>query len=437
MLQVGDDATKISVATVEVAVGLKPVMAEIAQGGVVYRSSTSDFSLDASPSRDLDRLPTEPQGLVFSWSCTLFDGTLTAPCTDAQGTPLILASSPNVSISAGMLAVSDGAPYTLTVAVHDELLQKAVDAASILCYISQEPVLEVMIHFQSFDMALRGSQLLVNADDDVVLHATCDGAAPGQDIVWDMSPAPMVKSAWAFPSTDSHYLIVKGGSGALTRGTLYSFTAKCSTPYTLGTETRMIRGSAEFSVTINDAPSGGSCTACLKGTAPGICQQSGDKIFDQFRIACTRWADQDSPLQYRFGFSATGDERDALWGAFANSYYTDLVFPAGNISVFAQVQVTHTHTRSYTHTRSHTHQVIHTPAPSPSSPKSRSHTHIATTTTAHARTHKHACTQRLSEVAEQCGVPRHQVSAAAVLRNSHASMLLQPGIARSRWVLGH
>ena len=339
-LQVGDDATKTSAATVEVVVRRRPVLAQIAQGNTVYRSTKASFSLDASPSRDMDKLAKDPQALIFTWSCTFFDGFLTSSCTDAVGDPLILAASPNITLGAGELAPTDGAPYTFSVEVQDSQLQKPANAASIFVYVSQIPVLEVMITLQSFDTAFRGSQLLVNADHDLVLFATCHGAPnnrPAPAIMWDISPAP--QASLTELSVSSSYLVIKGDSGALRPGTDYTFTASCSTWFMQGTQASNISGRARLSLSINDSPTGGGCSACLKGTAPGTCVTTGEKIFDAFRMACSRWADQDSPLMFRFGFSTTGQKNDATWGAYGSTQHKDLVFPAGNISIFAEVQV--------------------------------------------------------------------------------------------------
>ena len=51
-------------------------------------------------------------------------------------------------------------------------------------------------------------------------------------------------------------------------------------------------GYGDFQFTVNDRPSGGSCS---------MFPESGVALKDKFKVTCANWFDTDSPLAYKFG----------------------------------------------------------------------------------------------------------------------------------------
>ena len=320
-LQAGGDASKFSEASISVSVGYLPVTATIAGGSVVQRSTSSSFTLDASGSRDLDIPPSQPQGLVFSWACSVSDGSSFTPCTDQTGMPLLIPPTSSFTVNAGSLVLSTGFPYVFSVTVQDSARKKAPSSAQLSVYIVAAATIDVSIVPLS-STYFQGTKPVINTNDELVLFASCSAS-----ISWSLSPLPSrhIQRQAFTAGLNNNYFIVAGGYGALISGNQYSFQATCSDGN--------VSGSSTYSININQAPSGGTCSGCLLDS-PG-CQNVGNPIFSVFRISCVDWADQNTPLNYRFGFGK-GDE-DIAWTAPDTPSFVDFTFPSGTLDVYAEV----------------------------------------------------------------------------------------------------
>uniref|UniRef100_A0A7S0MAX3 GAIN-B domain-containing protein n=1 Tax=Cryptomonas curvata TaxID=233186 RepID=A0A7S0MAX3_9CRYP len=322
-LQAGGDSSKFSDATVSVVVQFLPVLAQIAGGDLFERSVLRSWSLDASPSRDLDKRPRQQQGLDFSWACNVFDGASLSPCTDKSGLPLVLTTKFQVlNITANVMAPTTDTPYLFSVTVQDSAGKKQPNTAQVSVYLFSTRIIEFTINLVSTNY-MRGSQQIINSNDQLVLVADCQSS-----VSWTVAPAPgnRVRRQAYTTGFNSNYMIVAGGRGALVSGNSYKFKAECSDGEA--------KGSLSFSVQVNDEPSGGSCTACLVGRSN--CQNSGSPISGIFRVSCTNWADQDAPLQFRFGYSKFPSD-EITWSVADTPSFVETAFPSGQIDVYAEI----------------------------------------------------------------------------------------------------
>lgn len=237
-----------------------------------------------------------------------------------------------------MLAVTTIDPYVFTVSVQDAAGMKIKNTQSVKVYIVSVPTLVVNIQLLS-ESWLRSTTVVVNNEDKLALAALCTSSDEGK-LSYDWSISPPLKATDQMMETilpagkDKDILIISGGFGALVPGFQYLITVQCLEVPTIEGSTLTIQGKSTYTVQVNDAPAGGSCSVCLLG-ANG-CQKRGDPIVDTFRISCDNWADQDSPLLYRFGFNLVGGQ--VAWSAFRSSSFVDVVFPAGQVQIFAEVQ---------------------------------------------------------------------------------------------------
>jgi len=99
-------------------------------------------------------------------------------------------------------------------------------------------------------------------------------------------------------------------------------------------------GSDKISFFINQPPLAGSCEACNLDYTPdssGIaaCITSGRALRDTFRVSCTRWADEDLPLSYIFGYEISGGMQTSIGARILPS--AELVMPTGVVALTAQV----------------------------------------------------------------------------------------------------
>ena len=132
-LQLASDSSKYSEASFTLNIGEQSIIARIAEGSSIVRSNSSSWTLDASPSRDLDKseLTNAQNNLTYAWSCTFFDGDSNIPCTDTLGNLIAFPPVVTVTIPSGLLAVTVDQPYVFTVAVQDFLRLKQTSTASI------------------------------------------------------------------------------------------------------------------------------------------------------------------------------------------------------------------------------------------------------------------------------------------------------------------
>jgi hypothetical protein len=331
MLSIGGDITKSSESMVTVIVNFQPVVAKISGGGSFLFSILSGWELDATPSVDPDDT-IMPAPLSFNWNCYFSDGIARSPCTDVNGSNLVLQNKPLLQIESNTLAPTDGTPYLFSVSVQDSAMRKSPDTVVVAVRISSAPVIPVDLELLSAS-GFRGSNVIVNSDNRAVFYGRCSFKSGGvsREIKWDIKPSNANTQALIDDWNGIPYLIVTAGSGVFQAGLRYSITVHCSETIADGTT---IAGTGSIDIDTNEPPSGGGCSVCLLG--PAECRKSGSPIVDTFRVSCVNWADQDIPLQYRFGFSS--GNKNIFWTAYRSTSFIDVVFPYGSIEVFAQVQ---------------------------------------------------------------------------------------------------
>ena len=326
-LEANGDPSIFSEASLTLTVGFLPVIATVTGGSAFQRYQFSTWYLDASGSRDLDKLPNSQQ-LVYKWKCTLSDGTSTRACLNSAGLPLVINGTSIVAIESGALGPTMDYPYVFSVTVQDAALQKPPDTAVVSVYVMQTAVTVFSVQILSNFQSIASSQPVVNSNNKLVLFASCS-----EQVSWSVQPSLAASkiSSSALPSGFSNsYFIIDGRYNVLSGGTSYTFQANC---FKNGNGTEILIGSTSQSLIVNEAPSGGKCFACVLGGKG--CSTTGAPISTVFRISCVNWADLNGPITYSFGFSVSGDS--IAWLAPMQQPFVDIVFPTGTIQVFAEI----------------------------------------------------------------------------------------------------
>ena len=324
-VQAISDLSMFSEASVSVAVGVLPVIANIAGGSTLKKYQFSTWSLDASASRDLDKSVIMQQ-LVYTWKCVVSDGTSTRVCLTSSGIPFAFHGNASIYFESGVLGPTPDYPYVFSVTVQDAERQKPPNTAWVSVFVAQTPVTEVSIDLLS-SYRLRESSQVINSNDKLVLYVSCPGL-----VTWTVQPNLSSEAVYvAFPAGfDNNYFIVDGKYPVLNFGISYAFRAGCSTA---DDRSNRVYGFAALNLVVNEPPSGGRCFACVQGVKG--CLAAGTPMSTVFRLECINWADQDSPLAYIFGFSV--DDDSIAWFAPTSQSFVNLVFPSGSIRVFAKI----------------------------------------------------------------------------------------------------
>jgi hypothetical protein len=334
-----DDPSKASEAEYSIQVGTQPLVARIVGGGGDVWAGSA-LLLDASESRDLDLDPSAPQGLSFAWTCSVPDASgLDGSCVTQDEKFLEMPGTPRVSLSPWTLAPSVvGAPYRFTVTVRKQ--GRLAASSSTTVFVQQAAVPQAGLSAEVSAGAYRSDgSIVINADGRLVLRGSCKAATPGAAdplFGWSFEPAldPWLLADTAlFPlGMGSSSLVVagSGAGGAQLPGLQYRISLTCTDA--LGS------GSVGLVVGINFPPSGGTCGACRLGSAS--CAKTGRAVVDQFRMECGGWADENLPLEYRFGMQPLSDgaANAATWFAFSAEQRVDLLFPAGTYNALAIVR---------------------------------------------------------------------------------------------------
>ena len=79
-----------------------------------------------------------------------------------------------------------------------------------------------------------------------------------------------------------------------------------------------IEGNASREVTINEPPSGGSCTAS---------PDEGEPLDPSFQLKCEKFTDTERPLQYEFFYRK--EEKDETLGSGLDALRSGVTFPSG------------------------------------------------------------------------------------------------------------
>jgi hypothetical protein len=334
-----DDPSKVSEALYSIQVGTQPLTARITGGGGEVWAGRL-LVLDASKSSDLDLDPSAFQGLEFAWTCSVLDIVtgLSSQCISAGGEMLVLPQEPTMSILPGTLAPSlYGMPYRFSVTVRKSGRLSVSASTTVSVVAAPVPVVGLFADVDSSAYNSEGS-IVINADSRLVAHATCQSSSPQEpDFVWNFQPtfdADLLSDRGLFPlglASRSFVMMGTSAGGSRLPGSRYTIMFTCTTD----------DGSSSIGmvVQVNFPPSGGRCGVCLLGTFP--CAKTGKAITDEFRIECNDWADENLPLQYRFGIqsaSDVGDTDSETWFAFSADNRVVILLPTGTFNVLAIVR---------------------------------------------------------------------------------------------------
>jgi hypothetical protein len=151
-----------------------PLEAIITGGTETQVSVFNELTIDASPSFD----PNEPEKAAaatqfnYTWTCVVYDPQLeqNVPCLKADGTPLILPNTPQLTIAPESLLASSAQPYNFTVEVSNA--GKLVSSATKLVNVSPNPIPSVSV--QPHDsMQRKQGQVYINADNNAIFRGSC------------------------------------------------------------------------------------------------------------------------------------------------------------------------------------------------------------------------------------------------------------------------
>jgi len=320
-ISIGGDPTRGSESRYKFTVQYQPLQARIAGGTALLASNALPLLLDASASCDPDDLSGASGALRFAWACSVAFSGVASACRDQHGARLAMNATAVLTVPALALNPSDGSPYEFSVTVSKG--DKAPALTSMPVTLVSEPVPSVVLSSPSGSVQ-GGGEIMVNAQDMLVITAECDTTA-AYAIEWSFSPPIDLGGI----SADQDTLYLPADSALLMPGNSYTVTSSCAT--------KGVVGSAALTLLVNAPPVGIPCAACLLGAVG--CSKVGAPVFSTFRLACERWADPDAGLAYQFGFAGTfdGEAREVVfdWNSDA---FVDLILPSGIISMKARVR---------------------------------------------------------------------------------------------------
>ena len=311
-----------SLGTFTVLVKSLPLSARIS--GPTDVSNLADFALDGSKSKDLDLDDSLPdQGLEFSWRCTLLNDGHTDVCRTEKGTELALAQTATLTVAAGTLLPTSIHPYIFTMTVSK--VAKAPSSFSVSVTVLNRYVPQVTMSVTSDHRIKADGSTQINAGDKLVMTAH-----PGQDassITWSISPAVDMSDASVFPlGWNQDSFVIKEGAAVLIPGVMYSILLKCTASDSSAT--------SRLDLEVNTVPQGGICQSCLAAEGDG-CLKTGAAIIDRFVISCSRFADDDTPLRYEFGYKV--NDGPEIWFDRTSLPSNELRLPSGTIQTLARV----------------------------------------------------------------------------------------------------
>ena len=281
-------------ASVQVAVGSEPLLANIAGGKSFAVGVDSDFVLDGSGSEDPDELLKLP--LLFSWTCSVVAG-VTSPNYDKCPLYPPATNVSVVTIAAGALPVGSYL-FSLTVAKGGAgtgyELRNTTTTASVEVVAGAPPSVSLaQLHLlgPNADTVNPGSGYLL-------LSGSARSASKGANVTeltWiamgDDAATPFVieenGAAEVSSTVNSRAGLLNAvlNVAALTPGSSYTFQL-------LAQDSDSVEGFATLSLTVNKSPSSGSLN---------VFPQNGLALTTAFELAAPEWVDDDLPFSFVFG----------------------------------------------------------------------------------------------------------------------------------------
>jgi hypothetical protein len=283
-------------------------LAPVIAGGDRSVGFDNGLLLDASSSLDPDN-QTEP--IQYEWRCS----PLYSTAADCGSAAAVAAEAANGELGSAVLNVPGGALAAGSDFLWEVRVSKdtRVATASVIINVVEGNPVQIGI-----DNSCCGNK--VNPSQKVVIQATVDtGSAVVASTIWsqeagdlDFSAADLFPSVLATPIMDSSALVIKAGS--LTPGAEYAFRLT-------GTAPGRAAGQSMISFIVNAAPTSGY----LVISPPG-----GTVLDTKFAFEAAQWVDEDTPLQYRFGYVDPAASTDKFVGAQQmNPLTSDVLLPQG------------------------------------------------------------------------------------------------------------
>lgn len=275
--------SQTSLSSVLVTVTPGPVVASIAGANSRLLPFNSPITLDGSGSYDRNVGATSSNNLDYTWSCR-------------QTSPAVLTSCPFLSVGPsvnGVVSVSNNASifsnyaYVVTLTATD-----SVDSAR---YSTREVALSLLAPAAPLVTLNRASTVAkINPQSSLRLEGSVELGST-ETVTWSVDDALLQAALNAGTvllttrsqvlSAGTHRLAFVLRANVLTRGTRYTFTLTAGT------------SQASVSVLVNDPP------------RPGIfvvSPSTGTEISTPFEFSTNFWTDEDTPLEFEFGFISNG-----------------------------------------------------------------------------------------------------------------------------------
>ena len=277
------------------------LQAVLIPGTSLISTTQATVMFDASDSFDHSLWSTSDQGLEFSWQCSRLSA---LPCQDFA--PLLSKAQLNTA----NVGVEDAYTVTVTVSKPNSISATAHTilrfTATSVPFVSVAVINPSVTSFGKLNPSERLS-LVATSADEVAWRWECP--------TLDMTDLDLFLS----PTTAGSLVV---SPNTLTPGAQYTFTAFATFASDSSAE-----GFASVLVTINSAPSLGTCSVTPAESDYG----------EPVAVSCAGWTDADSPLTYRFGFvTSTGEAKQLVDWQPAGT--RNLVLPVGNFSVSIEIR---------------------------------------------------------------------------------------------------
>jgi hypothetical protein len=305
---VSDTNGESNTATTTITVEGSPLVPVIA-GGDRTIGFDRGLALDASGSLDPDN---ETAPLRYCWSCSPI-GSMAYDC-GANAVSVVQAASEG--LGSAVLHVPGGALAAGSYFLWEVRVSKDARVASssvIINVVAGNPV----------RIGIDGSccSTKINPSQRVVIQATVTTGSSNviASTAWSQNAGDLDFSAVGFypsvaltPLINSAVLVIRAGS--LTPGGRYSFQLT-------GTAPGRASGSALINLVVNAAPTSGTLA---------LTPLEGKVLDTEFAFEASQWVDEDTPLQYRFGYVDPAASMDKFIGAQQISPLTrDVLLPQG------------------------------------------------------------------------------------------------------------
>jgi hypothetical protein len=288
-----DDTSLSNTADLTIIVASSPVQAGIVGGDRLQSILPGDIILDASESVD----PDDPlgEGMAYLWSCAFKSrgqACFSAEAMSNQQFVFVESDSPVLVVPRGLLRATvdmqvpnfEGVEaYVFTVVV-SKTGRTAFASVSVKTTEESVPGVTITVTSERY-----GDKKKVMVDKKLYIEsrASSDAVDPDWDIQWTCTTDnfDMIQDNFATPLTSST-LVFK--AGVLYPGVVYTFMVEYTNANSVGGKT----GQATVAIETNAPPRSGTCFA-----EPRV---GGRALQTEFTFKCIDWADDDSPLQFKY-----------------------------------------------------------------------------------------------------------------------------------------